>query len=226
MIDVTELARLEQLPCQPHGRHEAVVERAHVLDAGGRDPLPDLVALVRRSRQWLLADDVLSRLRRSDRRLGVEVVRPGVVEELHVSVRDQLAPVGRVALEPVPSRRLRDGFLRAPRDGHEPRHERRRPRHVRDLSVGIRVRLAHECVAEHPDSDVRASSAPAVLPIVTKPTSCSAMITSFRTRRRRRRRKERSRCAGRTRLRPGLPTPDPCRRPPIRPTMALRSRSG
>ena len=46
--DLAELARLDHLAREPDRRDEAVVERAEVLDAGRRDALPDLVALVGR----------------------------------------------------------------------------------------------------------------------------------------------------------------------------------
>src|SRR5262249_43178397 len=43
--ELAELSPLDQLPCEPDCGDEAVVEGAHVLDAGRRDPAPDLVAL-------------------------------------------------------------------------------------------------------------------------------------------------------------------------------------
>ena len=98
--DVAELARLEQLPSQAHGRHEAVVERAHVLDAGRGDRAPDLVALVRRPAQRLLAHDVLPRLSGRKGRLRVDVVGPAVVEQLDALVGDQLVPVRRPRSKP------------------------------------------------------------------------------------------------------------------------------
>jgi hypothetical protein len=69
--------------------------------AGGGDPLPDLVALVRGHPERLLADDVLAGLGRGYRRLGVQAVGCDVVEQLDALVRDQLAPVGRVVVEAV-----------------------------------------------------------------------------------------------------------------------------
>ncbi len=72
MADLAELARVDQLAREPDRRHEAVVERAHVLHAGRRDAAPDLVALVRVAPERLLADDVLARLGGGDRRLRVE----------------------------------------------------------------------------------------------------------------------------------------------------------
>ena len=72
VADLAELARVDQLPCESHGRDEAVVERAQVLHARRRDSAPDLVALVRVAPERLLADDVLARLGGGDRRLRVE----------------------------------------------------------------------------------------------------------------------------------------------------------
>src|SRR6266850_2043426 len=81
MTDLAELAGLDHLPGEAHGRHEAVVEPAEVLDARGRDTPPDVVALVRVAAERLLADHVLARLRCRDRRLAVQRVRAAVVEE-------------------------------------------------------------------------------------------------------------------------------------------------
>ncbi len=153
VVDVAQLPGLQHLAREADRRDEAVVESAHVLDAGRRDALPDLVALVGRARQRLLADDVLAGLGRRDRRLCVQVVRPAVVEEPDLAIRKQLVPVGRVALEAVAARRLRHRLLRPPGDGDEPWQQGWRPRHVRDLPVGVRVGLPHERVAEHADPD-------------------------------------------------------------------------
>ena len=47
VTNLAEVAGVDQLPCEPNGRDEAVVERAQVLYAGRSDAAPDLVALVR-----------------------------------------------------------------------------------------------------------------------------------------------------------------------------------
>ena len=107
VVDLADLAGLDELAGQAHGRHEAVVEGAHVLDAGGLHALPGLVALVGVAPQRLLADDVLAGLRGGDRRLGVEVVGPRVVEQADALVGDQRAPVGHVAGEAVARARPR-----------------------------------------------------------------------------------------------------------------------
>ena len=99
VADLAQLARLDQLAREPDRGDEAVVEGGHVLDAGRGDAPPDLVALVGGATERLLADHVLARLGGGDRRLGVEVVRAAVVEELDLRVGDELAPVGDVTLE-------------------------------------------------------------------------------------------------------------------------------
>ena len=81
--DVAELARVQELADEAHGGHEAVVEAAHVHDAGLLGFLPHPVRLLRREPQRLLAQDVLAVPRRLDAGLGVDGVRPAVVEELH-----------------------------------------------------------------------------------------------------------------------------------------------
>ncbi len=70
--DLPQLAGLDHLPRQPDRRDEAVVERAQVLDAGRGDAPPDLVRLVGVASERLLADHVLARFGRGDRRLRVQ----------------------------------------------------------------------------------------------------------------------------------------------------------
>jgi hypothetical protein len=85
-----------------------------VHDAGGRDAAPDLMRLVGVATERFLADDMLTRLGRGDRRLGGEVVRPAVVEELDVVIGDELAPVRNGSLESVPRSGRTDSRLSRP----------------------------------------------------------------------------------------------------------------
>ena len=151
MADLAELARLDQLAGQPHRGHEAVVEAAEVLDAGRGHALPDLVALVRVAAERLLAEDVLARLGRRDRRLGVQRVGAAVVEQADRRVGDEVAPVGRPALVAELGGDRRDRVLVASGHRDEPRLQRRVE--VGDLLERARVRLPHEGVAEHADPD-------------------------------------------------------------------------
>ena len=154
VADLAELARLDHLPGQADGRYEAIVEGAHVLNPGRPDVLPDLVALVRRAAERLLADDMLAGLGGGDRRLCVHVVRAAVVEEADVGVGDDVAPVGRPALISVATGPRGNPLLVATGDRDEPWDERRWPGHVRNRSESMRVRLPHEGVAEHADADL------------------------------------------------------------------------
>ena len=154
VTELAELAGLDHLPGEAHRRDEAIVERTHVLHPGGGDAAPDLVALVRVASERLLADDVLARLGRGDRRRGMERVGPEIVEELDLGIGHELFPVAGPANEAVPSGRLGDCLGVSAGDRDEPRLERRRPRHVRDLAERVRMGLAHERVAEHPDADL------------------------------------------------------------------------
>src|SRR5581483_10193022 len=158
VADLADLAGIDQLARESHRRHEAVVERAHVLDARRLDFAPDAVALLGVAAERLLADHVLARLRGEDRRLGVHDVRAAVVEEADRRVVDELVPVGRPALVAVAFGGLAHRVLVAARDRLEPRHERRRPGHVGDLAEGVRVRLAHEGIAEHAHADLFGAS--------------------------------------------------------------------
>jgi len=116
--------------------------------------LPDVIALIGSAAERLLANHMLACLCGGDRRRRVQVVRRTVVEELDAVVLDEPFPVRRVALIAVAPRRLRHRNLVAATDRHEPGHQRRRPRHVLDLPVSVRVSLAHEGVAQHADADL------------------------------------------------------------------------
>jgi hypothetical protein len=154
MAQLSELTCIDHLSREAHRRDEPVVERAHVLYTGRRDATPDLVALVCVASEGLLADHVLAGLGGGDRRSCVHVVRPQVVEQADLGVREELLPARRPAVEVVASRSLRDRLLVPAGDRHESRPERRRPRHVADLAEGVGVRLAHERIAQHADADL------------------------------------------------------------------------
>ena len=121
VADLAELAGIDQLPRETDGRDEAVVERAQMLDAGCGHTPPNLVALVGVAPQWLLADDVLACLGSENGRLGVERVRPEVVEELDVGIGDELLPARRESFEPVALGGLAHGPLIAACYRDEPR---------------------------------------------------------------------------------------------------------
>ena len=152
--EVAEVARLEHLARKADGGDEAVVEAAHVHDAGALGLAPDLERLVGRAAERLLAEDVLAVARGGDGRLRVERVRPAVVEEADALVRDLLAPVGdRLGPAELPARGL-DLVGRAPGEGDELGCERRVERP--GLAERARVGLAHEGIAEHADADALA----------------------------------------------------------------------
>ena len=156
--DVAELAGLQQLPHEAHRGDEAVVEAAHVRDAGLLGLLPHPMRLLRREAERLLAEDVLAVPRRLDAGLGVDRVRAAVVEELHALVRDLLAPVGD-CLGPAPAlaRRLdRVAVAAGDRDELGPERHVEVPERLQRAGVG----LAHERVAEHRDSDTTVRHVP------------------------------------------------------------------
>ncbi len=114
--DLAELAGLDDHAREPDGRHEAVVEGA---------PSPSRRSRRRAStsrrtrprcgRAGFSQITCLPRLGGRDRRLGVEVVRPGVVERADPVVGDDLLPVRDVAVEPVPAGGARHGLRCDPR---------------------------------------------------------------------------------------------------------------
>ena len=149
--ELAEVAGLDDLARQAHGRHEAVVEAAHVHDRCLLCRAPDRVRLFSRPPERLLAEDMLAVSRRLDRRLGMEVVRAAVVEELNALVGHLLAPVRRRLLPPVEPAGLLHLLGRAPGDRDEARLEC--GLEVGRLAECAGVRLAHEGVAEHRDAD-------------------------------------------------------------------------
>ena len=180
-VDLAELLGGDQLAREPDRGHEAVVEAAHVDDAGGRGGGPDRMALGGGAAERLLAEHVLAGRERGERRLDVQVVGADVVEQVDLGIRDQVAPVGRRALEAVAVGR-RGGALgvvagqgdeasaasswrqgrrtpRRPRGrwrGRWSRRQRRDRRRRCDVGQGpqrVDVRLAHEAVAEHADAE-------------------------------------------------------------------------
>ncbi len=131
VTELAELAGVDQLAREAHGRDEAVVERAQVLDAGRRDAAPDLVALVGVAPERLLADDVLARFRRGDRRRGMHAFGPRLSRSPIAGSDDEVLPVASSSARSRSALAAsRDRLLVPPRDRHEPRLERRRPRHV------------------------------------------------------------------------------------------------
>jgi hypothetical protein len=122
---------------------------------GAERGLPQLMALRRGAAERLLAEHVLARAQRRQRRLRVEVVRTDVVEQLDRRILDQHAPVGRRTLEAVAARRLGRALRPTADDLDEPRDQWRRPGDVADGPQGMEVGLADEAVAEHPDTEAR-----------------------------------------------------------------------
>ncbi len=154
VANLSDLAAFDELAGEPDRGHEPVVEAAKMLDPRRRHSRPDLVRLVRVAAERLLAEDMLAGLGSRDRRLGMNGVWPAVVEQADCRVGDEVAPVGRPALISEPLGGGRDRGLVPAGEGDEPRHEWRRPGDMADVQKGARVRLAHERVAEHPDSDL------------------------------------------------------------------------
>ena len=153
MEDSPEGTALEKRLCLPDCRHESIVERTHVLDAGLSDGIQHEFGLFGGPPERLLAQDVLARLRRRNRRLGVNIVWPTVIEQLDRVVFQHLAPVEVHLVVPEPSRRGGHRLVIAATQRDHPGHRRQRADHVRDRAERVRMRLPHEGVAKHPDAD-------------------------------------------------------------------------
>ena len=101
MEDPAESALRDQLVRERQRRHASVVEPDEGLDALLRRLLRGVThrpGIVERSGERLLARDVLARLERRDRHLGMQMVRGADVHEIDLGIRDQRLPVGGAGL--------------------------------------------------------------------------------------------------------------------------------
>ena len=152
MEELAEVPGLEDLAREPDGGDEAVVEPAHRRDAGRGDRPLDDERLLRVAAKRLLAQHVLARARRFDRRFGVQGVGPEVGQDADVA-GDQLAPVGRDAAD---LEALREGLeprAVAPGDCDQPGPQGD-PLERRDPPDRQGVGAPHEPLPEHRDADV------------------------------------------------------------------------
>src|SRR5262249_56329858 len=112
-------------------------EPEKMLPPAGRPAPPHLVAPLGVAPEGFLAEDVLAGFGSRDRRFGMDVIRPAVVEEPDLRVGDELAPVRRPALVAVALRGLCDGLFVPPGDRDQPRRERARPGPPPDLPTAV-----------------------------------------------------------------------------------------
>ena len=150
VVDLAELAGLDHLAREPHGRDEAVVERAHVLDARRGDAAVHLEdsSAVRPSgfsQTTCLPASAAAMVGSAWNEFG-----PEVVEELAVGRRGRASRSSSARSRTAAPRRLRPPSARRSRRAVG---AAARPCHVGEGAVGVRVRLPHEGVAEHADAD-------------------------------------------------------------------------
>jgi hypothetical protein len=149
--DLAELTGLHELAREANGGYEAIVEAGRVNDACVLGGAPHRVCLARRQRERLLAEDVLARACRRDRRLRVKRVRPAVDEQADSVVCDLLVPVRRRLRPAQSSPGLLERLAVAAADRDEVRLEC--GAELAHGSERTRVGVAHEAIAEHRDAD-------------------------------------------------------------------------
>jgi hypothetical protein len=190
--DVTDLAETtfgNELPSECHRRHAPVVERHHRTHAVSCCPVGrgrHDNGLVDGVRQRLLAQDVLAGVERGDGHLGVRVSRRAHVDEIDVVAVEQILPASG-ELGPAQPPRGRGGTRTiAPRENAHDRLAGQVEEMWRSTPC-LRMRRAHEGVADHPDPEfvlrhvvsVRSAAAPRVL----RGTRIREAMSGMRTRR-------------------------------------------
>jgi hypothetical protein len=148
LADISEFAVLDQSLRVPDRGDEPVVERGAGGDARRRRGVAHRRRLLKRRRERLLAEDGNAGLQRRDRRLRVDVVRPEVVEGVHLVERR--LPVGRRVREAEPLRGVRERSLVAPDERVAFDLGRVREEH-RKSRQRVRVRPAHESIPQYAD---------------------------------------------------------------------------
>ena len=125
------------------GRYAAVVVADHVSDLGLGDSLQHLAALFNIHRQRFFAENVFARLGRSNRDLGMGIIRRIDIDDIDLGIGNNIAPVRGSMIPSV----LLAGLLDS---GSVPATDRVQPNIVlhiektRCLTPAIAVRLAHE----------------------------------------------------------------------------------
>jgi len=153
LVQLPELAPVDQLPGQAHRREEPVVETHQVLDPGGRGRLVQVGAVGGGGRQWLFADDVLARGYSGQRGLDMGGIGGDVVKNVHRRVGNHVVPVRRVQGVPIAGGRLGHAGLGPAGHGDEYRAGGRGPAHMPDAVQGVRVGPAHKPVTEQAKTD-------------------------------------------------------------------------
>ncbi len=148
--DASQLSFLDQLSQEDDGRNPAVVVPDRVRHASALDSTDHRFRLGDRSPERLLTQHHLAGARGGDRDLGVRVVRARDIDQVDVRAFDQLAPIGlNRAISPVGGERL-EPLPVARRDRLQDGLERQ-IEVARRLQKRVRVRTAHEAVADEPD---------------------------------------------------------------------------
>ena len=153
VIGLADLAVFDELLREGHGGDFAVVVHDHVLDAGLFDRREHGLGVGQGIGERLFADDVLARPRGGDGHLGMPIARRRDVHDINVLALDDAPPVGIVLLPAELPRRGRDRRLVPPAKDFHARLEFAGEK-AAYLPEGVRVRFAHEFVAQQCDVDV------------------------------------------------------------------------
>src|SRR2546427_1437249 len=159
--DLADSALADHPPHQGHGRQAAVVEANGVENPGFAGGVNRGGSLRVGDGKRLLADHRLAGRCRRDRDLGVSPRRSADVNDVDLGPAHQLAPVGDRAIHTVRDGCRIDVLLVAPADQAKPRAVAEPPHHRGD-GVAVRVRFAHDSVADDPDPHITAHHDPAI----------------------------------------------------------------
>ena len=150
VIDLSDLARLDQLFRERDGRNPSVVERHHALDARllhRREHLPGLREIVR---ERLFAEHMLTRLGRGDGDLFVRITRRGHIHQVDILPCDQLPPIGLVSLPAELRTRVLHRLLRPAADRLHHRIGLRLRKKEGHILICVAVGLSHKRISHKP----------------------------------------------------------------------------
>jgi hypothetical protein len=135
-----------------NGRHATIVEAHHVHDFGGFGGVHHLLGFVEGVAERLFAEHGFTGLRGGNGHRQMLVAGRRNVDDVDVGALDQLAKIGFVRFPAEAVGGFLDVLLIATANGAQHRLDIGIEKLI-DLTIGVRVRLAHKGIADEADAD-------------------------------------------------------------------------